>query len=178
MKIDNQHERSFNVQTDSVGNILDTLSGPNDRLWPRENWPPMLLDANLKPGAKGGHGPVRYYVDEYVPGRRAIFRFDGTGLTAGLDGRHYFEIIPRNHHNVLRHVLDAECGLQAWLKWKIMIEPLHDALLEDALDRAEQALEGRISWPARWSPWVRFVRRIMAKKRRQAEQAAKLWGSS
>ncbi|MCX5841196.1 MAG: hypothetical protein NTY16_07060 [Deltaproteobacteria bacterium] len=94
MKIDNQHERSFNVQTDSVGNILDTLSGPNDRLWPRENWPPMLFDANLKPGAKGGHGPVRYYVDEYVPGRRAIFRFDGTGLTAGLDGRHLPWIAP------------------------------------------------------------------------------------
>jgi hypothetical protein len=138
----------------------------------------MLLDENLKLGAKGGHGPVRYHVDEYVPGRRAVFRFDGTGLTAGLDGRHYFEIIPRNNHNVLRHVVDAECDLRAWLKWKIMIEPLHDALLEDALDLAEQTLEGGVSRPARWNLWVRFVRRIMAKKRHRAEQVSKLHGSS
>jgi hypothetical protein len=178
MKIDNQHERSFNVQIDSLGGILGTLSGPNDRLWPRDNWPPMLLDENLKLGAKGGHGPVRYHVDEYVPGRRAVFRFDGTGLTAGLDGRHYFEIIPRNNHNVLRHVVDAECDLRAWLKWKIMIEPLHDALLEDALDLAEQTLEGGVSRPARWNLWVRFVRRIMAKKRHRAEQVSRLHGSS
>jgi len=178
MKIDNKHERSFNVPVDSVRDILDTLSRPNDQLWPRDNWPPMLLDANLKQGAKGGHGPVRYYVDEYVPGRRAIFRFDGTGLTAGLDGRHYFEIIARNNHNVLRHVVDAECDLGAWLKWKLLIEPLHDALLEDALDRVEKNLEGRVSRPARWNPWVRFVRRIMVKKRQRAEQAAKHQGSS
>ena len=178
MRIDNQHERSFNVSIDSVGDILDTLSGPHDRLWPRDNWPPMLLDESLKSGAKGGHGPVRYHVDEYVPGRRAVFRFDGTGLTAGLDGRHYFEIIPRNNHNVLRHVVDAECDLRAWLKWKIMIEPLHDALLEDALDLAEQTLEGIVSRPARWNLWVRFVRRIMAKKRHRAEQVSKLHGNS
>lgn len=164
MKIDNKHERRFNVSADSVGHILDTLSRPDDQLWPRDNWPPMLLDTNLKQGAKGGHGPVRYYVDEYLPGRRAIFHFDGTGLTAGLDGRHYFEIIPRINHNVLRHVLDAECDLRAWLKWKIIIEPLHDALLEDALDRVEQALEGKISRPARWSPWVCFIRRVLARK--------------
>jgi hypothetical protein len=59
-----------------------------------------------------------------------------------------------------------------------MIEPLHDALLEDALDLAEQTLEGRVSRPARWNPWVRFVRRIMAKKRHRAEKVSKLQGSS
>jgi hypothetical protein len=170
MKIDNKHERSFNVPADSVGDILNTLSSANDKLWPHDKWPPMRLDANLKQGAKGGHGPVRYYVDEYTFSRRAIFRFDGTGLTAGLDGRHYFEIIPRHNHNVLRHVVDAECDLRAWLKWKLLVEPIHDALLEDALDRAEQSLEGKISRPAHWSPWVRFVRRIMDRKLRRTEK--------
>ena len=173
MKIFNRHERRYDVQSESMGGVLDTLSGPNDRLWPRDTWPPMLFDTSLKPGAKGGHGLVKYYVEEYVPGRRVIFRFDGSGLTEGLDGRHYFEIIPRNHHSVLRHVVDAECDLRRWMKWQLLIGPLHDALLEDALDLAEQALEGKIKRPARWSPWVRFIRRIMVKKRRRLEQAAK-----
>lgn len=168
MKIESLHERRFKTKADSVGNILDTLSGPEDQLWPRETWPPMLLDRGLTPGAKGGHGVVRYDVEEYAPGRRAIFRFDGTGLTADLDGRHYFEVIPRNEYVILRHVIDAEGDFKAWLKWKVVIEPLHDALLEDALDRTEMALNGAVARPARWSSRVKVLRNLLAKKRRRA----------
>ena len=178
MKIDNRHERSFKAKSDAVGSILDTLAGSEDRLWPRSAWPPMRFDSDLKPGARGGHGIVKYYCEEYTAGRRAIFRFDGTGITAGLDGRHYFEVIPRSRHVVLRHVIDAECGLKAWLKWKLVIEPLHDALLEDALDRVELALHGKVARPARWSPRVKILRNILAKKRRRTEQAEKLQGKS
>jgi hypothetical protein len=170
MKIDNRHERRFQAKADALGGILDTLSGPDDRLWPWMNWPPMLFDTNLKAGAKGGHGVVRYAVEEYAPGQRVIFRFDGTGLTADLDGRHYFEVISRNKHVVLRHVIDADCGFKAWLKWKIVIEPLHDALLEDALDLAERALNGCVAKPAHWSPRVKILRNILARKRRRAER--------
>jgi len=173
VKIDNRHERRFQAKADSVGSILDTLSGPDDRLWPGDTWPPMLFDTSLNPGAKGGHGVVRYEVEDYTPGRRTIFRFDGTGLTADLDGRHYFEVIRRNRHVILRHVIDAECRFKAWLKWKIVIEPLHDALLEDALDRAEQALNGCVARPARWSPRVKILRNILAKKRLRVEQTTK-----
>ena len=172
MKIDNRHERYFKAKANMVGSILDTLSGPDDRLWPRDTWPPMLFDTDLKPGAKGGHGMVRYEVEEYATGRRAIFRFDGTGLTADLDGRHYFEIIPRNSYVILRHVIDADCDFKAWLKWKILIEPLHDALLENALDRAERALNGCVKRPVRWSARVKILRNILAKKRRQAAQTS------
>jgi hypothetical protein len=167
MKIDNRHERSFRTEADCVGTILDTLSKPDDRLWPHDTWPPMRFDTSLKPGARGGHGIVRYEVEEHTPGRRAIFRFDGTGVTADLDGRHYFEVIPRNGHVILRHVIDAECGFKAWLKWKLLIEPLHDALLEDALDRAEQALHGSVVRPRRWSARVKILRNILAKRRRR-----------
>jgi len=170
MKIDNRHERSFRTEADSLGSILDTLSGPDDRLWPRDTWPPMHFDTSLKPGARGGHGVVGYEVEEYAPGRRAIFRFDGTGITADLDGRHYFEVIRRNSRVILRHVIDAECGIKAWLKWKIVIEPLHDALLEDALDHAEQAMFGCVSRPARWSLRVKILRKILAKKRLRRQE--------
>jgi hypothetical protein len=176
MKIESLHERSFKTKADAVGNLLDTLSGPQDRLWPRETWPPMLFDRKLTPGARGGHGVVRYRVEEYAPGRRAIFHFDGTGLTADLDGRHYFEVIPRNGHVILRHVIDAEGDFKAWLKWKAVIEPLHDALLEDSLDRAELALNGSVARPARWSPRVKILRNILTRKRLRAEQAARRSG--
>lgn len=171
MRIDSLHERSFKTKSDAVGRILDTLSGPEDRLWPRDIWPPMLFDKSLTLGARGGHGVIRYEIEEYSPGRRAVFRFDGTGLTADFDGRHYFEVIPRNGHVILRHVIDAEGNFKAWLKWKVLIEPLHDALLEDALDRAELALKGSVARPARWNSRVRILRRILAKKRLRAKQA-------
>jgi hypothetical protein len=172
MKIDSRRERTFGANADSLGRILDTLSGPDDRLWPREKWPPMLFDTTIRPGAKGGHGAVRYEVEEYAPGRRVVFRFDGTGITSGFDGRHYFEIVSRTSHIVLRHIIDAEGDFKTWLKWKLLIEPLHDALLEDALDRAEQALNGRIKKPAHWSLRVKILRNILARKRLRAEQAA------
>ncbi len=167
MKIHSRHERSFKAKTDSVGNILDTLSGPEDRLWPRDNWPPMLLDKSLTPGSKGGHGVVRYEVEEYLRGSKAVFRFDGTGLTGDFNGLHYFEIAPLTGRVILRHIIDAEGDFRTWLKWKVVIEPLHDALLEDALDRAELALNGRVARPAVWSARVKILRNLLAKKRRR-----------
>ncbi len=166
MKIDSLHERHFKTGADVVGNIMDTLSGPEDQIWPGETWPPMRFNKRLATGAKGGHGVVRYEVEEYSPGRRVVFRFDGTGLTAGFDGRHYFEVIPRNGHVILRHMIDAEGDFKTWLKWKLVIEPLHDALLEDALDRAEMALNDSVARPARWNFRVKILRKILAKKRR------------
>lgn len=53
-----------------------------------------------------------------------------------------------------------------------MIEPLHDALVEDALYRAEQAMNGCIAKPARWSLRVKILRKIVAKKRRRADQVS------
>lgn len=177
MKIDSLHERSFYTGEDRIGGILDTLSGEEDRLWPRENWPPMLFDGEMAPGARGGHGGVRYEVEEYVPGRRAVFRFDGTGFTEGFDGRHYFEVVPRSGRIILRHVIDAEGDFRVWLKWKLLIEPLHDALLEDALDLAEKAVSGSVAKPARWSIRVRMLRNMLARKRRREERAAKRSGA-
>lgn len=173
MKIASLRERNFFASADSVGRVLDTLSSQDDKLWPCENWPPMVLDAAMGPGASGGHAFVRYKVEEYKPGGRVVFRFDGTGLTAGFDGRHYFEVVSRNRHVILRHTIDADGDFKTWLKWKLLIEPLHDALLEDALDKAERNLHGRVSKPARWSLRVKMLRQIAAKKRRREELAAR-----
>lgn len=158
MRVYNVHARHFSVPAVEAGALIDGLSGPDDALWPKDRWPAMKLDAPLRRGARGGHGPVRYSVSDYAPGERIIFRFDGRGLTRGLRGTHRFEIIPHESGVVLRHVVDAEADLKDWLQWHCIVGPLHDALLEDALDRAECALAGGVARPARWGLWVRFLR--------------------
>jgi len=169
MKVLNIHERKLTIAPESVGVLLDSLSGPGDQLWPKDQWPPMEFDAPLGKGAQGGHGPIRYTVCEYVPGERVVFRFDDSGLISGFDGRHLYEIVPRREHIVLRHVIDAECDFKYWLKWHVLVGPLHDALLEDSLDLAEQSLKIQTDKRASWSPWVRFLRWMMARRRRKSE---------
>ncbi len=161
MRVYNVHERQIDVPADRVGALLDGLSGPTDRLWPGDRWPAMEFDAPLGKGAKGGHGPVKYSVSEYEPGCRVVFAFDDSGIAAGFQGTHCFEVLPSGDSTVLRHVIDAECPFGQWLRWVVAIRPLHDALLEDALDRAQREFNVGPDKPAQWSAWVRFLRRMI-----------------
>jgi hypothetical protein len=158
VKILSIHERRLNASPERAGDVINTLSTREDRLWPHEKWPPMKFDSDLRVGASGGHGPVRYHVSEYVPGRRIEFQFDRRGLAGGLNGRHYFEVVSRSDHVQLRHVVDAECDVKSWLNWHLVIGPMHDALLEDALDRAQTFLNQPPECPACWSRSVRLLR--------------------
>ena len=167
MKVYNIHERSLHAQLENVGELIDSLSGPDDMLWPRERWPAMEFDTGLRPGARGGHGPIRYHVADHIPGERVVFQFDDSGLIGGFDGRHLFEIVPRRGHVILRHIIDAECSFKLWLKWHLLVEPLHDALLEDSLDQAESRLTNGAEKSSRWSPRVRFLRWMIARKRKK-----------
>jgi hypothetical protein len=170
MKVYNIHERNLQARPEDVGGLIDGLSGQDDMLWPTDRWPAMEFDSSLREGAKGGHGPVRYSVHEYVPGQRVAFRFDENGLIGGIDGRHLFEVVPRRTHVVLRHIVDAECDFTYWLKWHFIVGPLHDALLEDSLNLAEYAIHGGVKKEGRWSPWVRFLRWMMARQRKKQAQ--------
>ncbi len=169
MRVYNVHERRFHASPEAVGRLIDGLSGPDERLWPRDQWPPMELDPALEPGARGGHGPVRYRVAEYFPGRRAAFEFEDNGLTEGWDGLHFFETAPRKDGTVLRHVIDVECSFRDWLTWWFTIRPMHNALVEDALDLAQAAVEGPVRKPARWGLWVRCLRWAVARQTSPAQ---------
>ena len=116
----------------------------------------MRLDGPLAKGADGGHGPIRYHVESYRPGRSIVFRFSGP---AGLTGTHRFEAEADGDATVLSHVIEGAATLRFAPSWLLVFRPLHDALLEDALDRAEEACTGAVARPARWSRWVRFLRR-------------------
>jgi hypothetical protein len=169
MRVRNVHQRLLPGPLGRVGALIDDLAGPDDRLWPGDRWPPMRLDRPLAVGADGGHASARYRVEAYEPGRRVVFRFTGM---ARVEGRHHFEAEPAGDGAVLlRHVFEARMRGRMLLVWPLVIRPLHDALLEDLLDRAELAVTGTVAAPNRWSPWVRLLRRRL-RRRRHARTAA------
>ncbi len=163
MKILNIHERQFNLPPDHVGQAIDSLASPSNILWPVGKWPPMELNKGLFEGSSGGHSFIKYTVVEYVPGKRAVFQFDQAGALAAFDGRHYFEIVPRRSHVLLRHVLEGKCGFKDWVSWHLFIGPLHDALLEDGLDLAENSLTGSTK-KTQPSFWVKFLLYMIARQ--------------
>ncbi|MBW1600199.1 SRPBCC family protein [Streptomyces sp. JJ38] len=156
MGVYNVHERRLAGSRGEVGTLIDRLAGGQDALWPHDAWPRMRFDGALGVGASGGHGPVRYHVAAYVPGTWVRFTFDGP---RGFDGFHEYAVLPADAgRTMLRHTLAMRARGPARLTWPLLWRPLHDALLEDSLDRAERALTGTVRTPARWTPYVRLLR--------------------
>jgi len=158
MQVRNVHERNFALPLATVGALIDSLAGRDDRLWPLGKWPPMRFDRPLAVSAAGGHGPVRYSVEEYRPGRSIVFRFLAP---RGFNGMHRFEVEDRQGQTVLRHVIEMRATGLALLSWPLAIRPLHDACLEDCFDQAAISLGIQLDRPARWSIYVRVLRAIM-----------------
>ncbi len=158
MNVLNIHKREVTADAEQVGKLLDSLASRKDLLFPFERWPRMIFDRPLAVGARGGHGPIRYFVEAYAPGRQATFRFTGP---SGFDGYHQFEVLSLDEQStLLRHTLKMRARGLALLSWPLIFRPLHDALLEDALAKAEAAL-GNTPTVVPWSPWVRGLRWVL-----------------
>lgn len=166
MKVRNIHQRELDATAERVGALIDTLASKNDLLWPARVWPRMRFDQPLGVGAKGGHGPIRYYVEEYLPGRSIVFRFTGP---KGFDGIHRFDVIDDPHKTVvLRHSILMRTKSLALLSWPVLFRPLHDALIEDALAKAQMSLGMEpdiVPWPA----WVRLLRWLVSAGKAQGQ---------
>jgi len=161
MPVRNIHERSFAASPEQLGALLDSLASEHGRLWPRERWPAMRFDRPLGAGAMGGHGPIRYIVSHYQPGRSIVFTFTSP---RGFRGQHGFEIESTQDDTVpLRHWLEMATKGKARLSWLLVYRPLHDVLIEDALDLATSALGGT-PLPRPWSPWGNLLRRILERR--------------
>ena len=160
MRVYNVHSRLLAADPVAVGELLDSLAGRHDRLWPHDRWPAMRFDRpGLTVGGVGGHGPVGYAVEHHDPGRSVRFRF--TGRPGGLSGTHQYVVQPAAGGAVLWHLMDGRVSAPTWLAWALFWRPCHDALVEDSLDRAQAALEpARAPDPSRWSPYVRLLRRL------------------
>jgi hypothetical protein len=159
MRVLNIHEREFHVAPKRVGALIDSLSSETDALWPNHLWPRMTFDRPLGIGAIGGHGPIRYAVEEYVPGRFIKFRFTGP---KGFNGYHSYEAVRTARQSVvLRHTVKMATHGPALLSWPLVFRPLHDALIEDSLATAQASL-GQTPRMKQWSLWVRFLRWLMS----------------
>ena len=147
MKVLNIHSREYPVSSKEVGLLMDSLSSKNDLLWPHHVWPRMKFDKPLSVNAAGGHGPIRYYVEKYEPGKLVQFHFTGPN---GFNGYHGYDVIEKENGKTEFAVLS----------WPLIFRPLHDALIEDSLTCAEVrlGLESRIS---NWSVWVKLLRWII-----------------
>ena len=163
MHLVNVHQRLLRASPERVSELLASLDSPGDRLWPRNGWPRMRLDGPVAAGAAGGHGPIRYRVEAWEPGRLVRFRFTGM---RGVEGCHAFEILDATpQHCVLEHRMEARLTGMTRLKWACVIRPLHDACVEDALSQAQASL-GETPRAVRWSPRVRLLMRWMLRGRR------------
>ena len=145
----NEHSRVLPAPIQELASFVDS---PHDRLWPRRHWPAMRFEGPLDRGVRGGHGPIRYVVEEFHPGREIVFRFTGP---RGFVGTHRLTVESLGpHQTLLRHTLEMKPDWQGFLKWHLFFGPLHDALLEDALDQASTHFTGR----EHFTPWSRLVR--------------------
>jgi hypothetical protein len=166
----NVHERRIPVPPERLGPLLDRLGGPDDELWPSPQWAAMVLDGPVAVGAAGGHGPIRYRVTAHEPGRRVEFTADpGVGVV----GTHSFRVEPDGGSgSILRHVIDGRLTGSMVLAWPLVVRWIHDAVLEDLLDRAETAVGTGPARPARWSPWVRLLRLVTSARSRPTDVPA------
>jgi hypothetical protein len=166
MKVFNIHEREFKADYEQVSALIDSLSSEDDLLWPNHCWPRMKFDRPLCVGAKGGHGPIGYFVEEYNPGQFIKFRFT---KPKGFNGFHKFDVVKGLQEAVLlRHTIEMNLHGPALLTWPLIIRPLHDALLEDALAKAQSTL-GMVPQMRAWSPWVKLIRWVMSGGKAQSQ---------
>ncbi len=145
----------------AVGALVDSLSSRDDRLWPHRRWPRMRLDRGLEPGSDGGHGPVRYAVARYEPGRLVAFAFTPA---FPLLGEHRYEVIDApGGGTLLRHTLEGRPSGWMRLAWPLCFRWLHDALIEDSFDRAQAQVADEPWRPRELPRHARLLRGVLAR---------------
>ncbi|MGH1336370.1 MAG: SRPBCC family protein [Aureispira sp.] len=161
MKIVNIHQRVLKHPKSKVVDLLKTLSTENDKIWPKEQWPAMKFKEGIQVGAKGGHGPIRYTVELYNPNEIIQFRFS---KPIGFNGIHKFEVKELDEKTTeVTHTIDMTTQGKGLLIWAFAVRSLHNALVEDGLDKLENNLSNS-NQSTEWTFWTKFLRKQMAKR--------------
>ena len=137
MKVMNVHKRELPGDGASV---LDHLEG----IWPTERWP-MLTEHGL--------GFLHHELVTHEPGHRIVYRITGP---RGLSGWHGWELAG----STMRHTVEGSSSGLMLLVWPLIVQPIHDALHEDVLDRVESACGGAPA-PHPYSRRVRLLRSVL-----------------
>jgi hypothetical protein len=158
LKVINVHRRIIHQPKGEIDELIKTLATENDKVWPFEKWPKMIFKDGIKVGSHGRHGPIQYVINEHVPGELIQFQFTNP---SGFDGIHKFEIIALAPDQVeLTHTIDMITSGSGTLKWILGIRWLHDALLEDLLDKIENQFDDR-NMKTKWNLWVIVLRKVL-----------------
>jgi hypothetical protein len=157
----NRHERELLALPEAVGRLLDSLGSDEDRLWPSDAWPRQVRSGPMAPGTEVRHGPIRYRITGYEPGRWIRYTFTAPVVFHGYP--EFTVLAPQHDRCILQHTLAMKTSLAGALQWHLVLRPLHDALIEDAQSRAEHEL-GVIASTANWSTRVRSTRRLLARR--------------
>lgn len=124
-------------------------------VWPTENWPAMIFKEGIKVGAEGGHGPIRYSVEKYDPNSIIQFRFL---RPLGFNGIHKFEVKElSDRQTMVTHFIDMKVNIRGAIIWLIAVRSLHNALVEDGLDKVENLFSTERK-STEWNLWVRTLR--------------------
>lgn len=158
MKVINIHRRIIKQPKEQIAALFSTLATKEDKIWPKEQWPPMIFKEGLAPGNAGRHGPIKYSVDKIITDELIQFRFTSP---KGFDGVHRLEIAATEAaHTEIKHTIDMRTKGKATLIWLFAIRWLHDALLEDAFDKVENYFSKKEK-RTKWNVWVRFLRKVL-----------------
>ena len=158
MNIVNRHSRIIARPKAALLDLFSKLATSDDPIWPKEKWPAIRFKEGLKVGANGGHGPIQYQVIAYDPAGMVTFQFQ---RPQGFQGVHQFEILEKSEGvTELRHTISMQTILTGTIIWLVAIRWLHDALLEDALDKVENALL-HTNRRTPWSSWVKMLRWLL-----------------
>jgi hypothetical protein len=140
VKVHEEHRRELSASPSAAASLLDHP----ERMWPADRWPAFRPD---------GFGFLRHELVEHLPGERIVYKITGP---RGLSGVHGWTLEVSDDTAVLRHSVDAECRGLMQLGWPLVVQPIHAAVHEDVLDRADSVLGGM---PA-GHPWSRRVRML------------------
>jgi hypothetical protein len=168
--IRNTHQRILKASASEIGELIDKLSSKEDKMWPKNNWPSMKFDRKLEVGAVGGHGPIRYVVEDYVPGKAVVFRFTGPKGFMGIHG-FYTEETEKGFVK-LEHSIEMEVKGFGKISWPLVYQPLHNALIEEALDNAESIINKKIKPQRSYSKWIKILRWSQSKGKHKKRQSS------